>query len=160
FDMLLDSCTSIVVLWRYFNKSTANTKGKEHKAIIILGILFIVFSIVITVKCVIALVEKTVTAEELILAGMSAVAAVVMTTLAIIKFIIARKLKSRSICCDAFSSAMGAVISYGIILSAIIYANLQIWYIDAIVGILVAVVLAGWGIWVLVNEIQEMKASG
>ncbi|XP_070569837.1 transmembrane protein 163a-like [Ptychodera flava] len=156
FDMMLDSATSIVVLWRYFQARTVYVQEKERRAIIVLGMLFIVFSLVISIKSVVALLTSTSPSQESILAGVSTVAAVIMTSLAAVKFVIAKKLQSKSVLSDAFSSAMGAVISYGILIGAIIYANIDVAYLDSIIGIAVAVMLAGWGIWMLVTEIRNV----
>ncbi|XP_077997565.1 transmembrane protein 163a-like [Glandiceps talaboti] len=156
FDMMLDSVTSMVVLWRYFKKDTVYVKEKEHRAVICLALLFLLFAMIITIKCVIAIVTHTSPSQEIVLAGVSAISVVTMTTLAAIKFVIARKLNSKSIYSDAFSSAMGALISFGIILGAIIYVNLEVTIIDSIIGLIVAVMLAIWGMCILVNEIRKL----
>ncbi|XP_070560873.1 transmembrane protein 163b-like [Ptychodera flava] len=156
-DMALDSLTSVVVLWRFYNPDNKDAKAKERRAIYILGAMFIMFGGIILFKSVFALIVKSETTGEGILSIVSGIAAVVMTFLAGVKFAIARKLHSKSILSDAFSSAMGALISYGIVIGTLLSASCDVsnTLIDSVTGIVVAVMLAVWGVGMMFTEARK-----
>ncbi|XP_077998225.1 transmembrane protein 163a-like [Glandiceps talaboti] len=147
-DMMLDSMTSVVVLWRYFSKDNVKCKRKEQRAAVIIGAIFILCSMIILSKSIYTMVMKE-TTSEIILCVLSGLAAVAMTIIATFKFIIARKLNSRSVLSDAFSSALAALISYSIVIGSIISLNFNVssTTVDSSIGILISPLLAGWGIW-------------
>ncbi|XP_006823237.1 transmembrane protein 163a-like [Saccoglossus kowalevskii] len=158
FDMILDVLSSGVILWRFSGKSvTLGSSDKENKTIIVLGCMFIAFSAIIICKGVVTLICQDKVTSLILLTTLSTAGAIVTTILTIIKLTIARRLHSKSMYCDAFSSAMGAITGYSMLASTIAYALVGIWFLDAFIAILVGITMALWGIMLLVRHISCKK---
>eukprot|EP00057_Strongylocentrotus_purpuratus_P003917 XP_003727651.1 PREDICTED: transmembrane protein 163 [Strongylocentrotus purpuratus] len=84
----------------------------------------------------------------------------VCSTLAIFKFIIAKKLDSTSVQSDGYSSLAGAITALSMLISTIvIHYDLHVWYLDEIVGIIVGLLLAVYGIKLLVGVTRSSDLS-
>ncbi|XP_070569843.1 transmembrane protein 163a-like [Ptychodera flava] len=167
FDMLLDASSSGVVVWRFYGSSEAcGSPDKERRTVIVFAFLFIVFGLIILVKGVITLVAKVLMSGLLILTVLSTVGAVFTTILVTVKIVIAKKLNSQTMYCDAFSSGMGAITGFSILASTIAYATTGLWCLDGIVAVVVAVTMVAWGIWLLIQNVsfssskKETKGEG
>ncbi|KAF3857118.1 hypothetical protein F7725_008977 [Dissostichus mawsoni] len=89
FDASLDVLSSAIVLWRYSNP-----------ACIILGVVFILSSLCIIGKAIHALATKVLPEVDSFLFSVSIVSGLVCTILAVIKFMLGKKLTSRALITD------------------------------------------------------------
>lgn len=159
FDCLLDVGTSIVVLWRFMGSlGSVYSAEKERIALLFLGSLFIIAAVSIFARAIPDLINSTETSGGFWLMILASVSMVICTGLAITKFIIAKKLDSKSVLSDGYSSLAGAITALSMLISAIvIHYEVQVWYLDEIIGIVVGLLLAFYGIKTLVEVTQSME---
>ncbi|XP_072034459.1 transmembrane protein 163a-like [Amphiura filiformis] len=161
FDCILDVLTSAVVIWRFYGSiGTLYSSDRERIALLLLGCFFIVASLSIFARSVTDLVSQQHPKHGYPLFILAAVSVAACSILAIAKFIIAMKLKSKSVRTDGYSSLAGAITSFSILITTkLIERDRNIWYLDAIVGIAVGFLLLFYGVKVLIDVLNENPFS-
>lgn len=157
FDCLLDVGTSAVVIWRFMGSvSSVRSEKKERISLLFLGALFIIAAVSIFARAIPDLINDTETVSGMWLLILAIVSFFVCSTLAILKFIIAKKLDSTSIQSDGYSSLAGAITALSMLVSTIIIRyDFHVWYLDEIIGIIVGLLLTLYGIKLLVGVTQS-----
>ncbi|XP_054750180.2 transmembrane protein 163a-like isoform X2 [Lytechinus pictus] len=163
FDCLLDVGTSVVVIWRFTGSlGSVYSEKKERISLLFLGSLFIVAAVSIFARAIPDLIANTETISGMWLMILAGVSVFICSTLAILKFIIAKKLDSTSIQSDGYSSLAGGITALSMLISTtIIHFDYHVWYLDEIVGIVVGLLLTAYGIKLLVEVTQssDLKIS-
>ncbi|XP_038048835.1 transmembrane protein 163-like [Patiria miniata] len=161
FGCVLDVFTSVVVIWRFFGTvKTLYSEQRERMALLLLAGFFLVASFSITVRDLVELLDQTRTKDVSSLFSLAAISGTLCIILALGKFIIAKKLESKTVKSDGFSSLAGSITAYSILVSAaVIEAHPNVWYLDNIVGFCVAVLLMLYGIMLLV-QVLSPKCNG
>ncbi|XP_071941309.1 transmembrane protein 163a-like [Antedon mediterranea] len=157
FDCILDIFTSAIVIWRFYGSvGTLYSAERERMSLIFLGIIFTLASISIGARAVVNLASETHTIPHFSLYVLAATSGVICLVFALIKFVIASKLESRSLRTDALSSLAGSILGFSILLSTeVIKRNEEIWYLDEVVAIAVGLFLGVYGTRLLVDIFME-----
>ncbi|XP_071942187.1 transmembrane protein 163a-like [Antedon mediterranea] len=150
FDCFLDVGTSLVVIWRFCGSNNSQSTKKEKIALFILGILFILASTSVASKSVKFLIDDEVldtSAGLYILAGF---ATFFSMSLFIAKLYVANKLDSKSVRADGYSSLACGITAFTMIISSIAFTiDNSVYYLDDIVGLVLAVLLLLYGIKII-----------
>ncbi|XP_061198341.1 transmembrane protein 163a-like [Saccostrea echinata] len=134
-NAILDSTSSIVVLWRFHSKDLYS-ESRERKACFIIAILFVVSSTSLLTMSIVTLVKETKEKQLVTLSILSLVNGCSNLVLGIIKFGIGYKLESKSLMTDSVITFVGAVISFSAFLAIDLYEhNSSLWYIDNVFGV-------------------------
>ncbi|XP_033103432.1 transmembrane protein 163-like [Anneissia japonica] len=161
FDCFLDVGTSVVVIWRFYGKtSTSYSVERELKALLFLGILFILAAISVAGKSIKYLVDGTLVKTSAWLYGLAVCSTLICMFLSISKFYTAYKLNSQSVRADGYSSLACGITSFTIIISSLVYSsNKNVYYLDDIIGIILSVLLLCYGIKLCVEVCSSSAAN-
>ncbi|XP_071505672.1 transmembrane protein 163a-like [Diadema antillarum] len=162
FDCLLDVGTSAVVLWRFMGSvGTVHSPEKERIALLFLGALFVIAAISIFARSIPDLISSTETSNGFWLILLAGISMTICILLAVSKFIIARKLDSKSILSDGYSSLAGAITTLSMLISSIVISEQpSVWYLDEVIGLIVGLLLCFYGIKLLVDVLQYADMKG
>ncbi|XP_062619053.1 transmembrane protein 163-like, partial [Saccostrea cucullata] len=134
-NAILDSTSSIVVLWRFHSKDLYS-ESREQKACLIIAILFVVSSTSLLVMTIVTLVKENKEKQLVTLSILSLVNGCSNLVLGIVKCGIGYKLESKSLMNDSVITFVGAVISFSAFLAIDLYEhNSSLWYIDNVFGV-------------------------
>lgn len=139
-ECLLDMLSSIIVIWQYLTPHYSF--ARERAACILLGLFFILSAIAIISKAMDDLIVRespTWIPVLIILAGVGAAACFL---LAVIKFILAKRLGSLSLVLDGINSLISSFCAVAIIVSDLVYdSNPEVWYMDAVLSTVAALIM-------------------
>ncbi|KAK5874895.1 hypothetical protein CesoFtcFv8_027442 [Champsocephalus esox] len=160
FDASLDVLSSAIVLWRYSNPSAVHSAHREYLACIILGVVFILSSLCIIGKAIHALATKVLPEVDSFLFSVSIVSGSLCIILAVIKFMLGKKLTSRALITDGFNSLVGGVMGFSILISAEVFKHEpQVWYLDATIGVLIGLIILAYGVKLLVDMVPRVRQT-
>ncbi|XP_071822806.1 transmembrane protein 163a-like isoform X1 [Apostichopus japonicus] len=159
FDCVLDIGTSAVVIWRFMGPvGSIYSKEKERMALLVLGVLFILACCSISIRSIMELVKAEIPEDNLWVLIVAFGSTIICFSLAIAKFAIAKKLNSKSIRSDGYSSLAGGVTGFTWVISSfIIQKNNDLWFIDDIIGICVALMLLYYGLCLLYQNLDRSQ---
>nr|XP_009859685.1 transmembrane protein 163-like [Ciona intestinalis] len=164
FSSLLDMLSSIVVLWRYYHAYETFSYRREHISCTVLGSVFIISSIGISVRAILGLLdgvspdmsEKGLT----MLVATSIFATCACFILFVVKVLIAKKLDSWTVFTDALNSLAGAVVALSMVItSELTDVDRYLWFLDSTVGLIVSLFLLIYGLWLLSKHAPEIYKS-
>ncbi|CAD5121182.1 unnamed protein product [Dimorphilus gyrociliatus] len=160
---LLDCVSSAIVIWRYGsggNYSLYNSR-RERLACIALGVIFNISSLVIISKTSYALGKSKKPLENSSVEIISAINGSVCIMLAVGKYFIGKYLESEAVTTDAFNSFIESLMAFSIVINEALYKkNPSIWYVDAIVSYVSALLFTIWGMRLLIiNLSKKAKAK-
>ncbi|KAL1434356.1 hypothetical protein MTO96_011977 [Rhipicephalus appendiculatus] len=139
-ECLLDMLSSIIVIWQYLTPHYSF--ARERVACMLLGLFFILSAVAIISKAMDDLIVRespTWIPVLIILAGVGAAACFL---LAVIKFILARRLGSLSLVLDGINSLISSFCAVAIIVSDLVYdSNPEVWYMDAVLSTVAALIM-------------------
>ncbi|CAG5114723.1 unnamed protein product, partial [Candidula unifasciata] len=160
-DGVLDSLSSIVVLWRFYDSSSSTkTEARERKACIVVSILFFVSAFSLVFKSANAIVQNTQAADhdESMLNGrlltviFFSLCGVIALAIATLKVYVGWKLHSHVLIIDSIITYVGAAISFLGILAMEMYTEDQdVWYLDAMFGLFCGTFLFLFGLKLLIQ---------
>ncbi|KAL9958881.1 hypothetical protein ACROYT_G035953 [Oculina patagonica] len=156
---VLDSFSSLVVLWRFSVKESKETNSfeRERRACITIAVCFILSAFAITAKALYTLVVNEKPTKEFLMEMLSIGSFLFLLFLTCFKCLIADRVHSRAMRTDAINSLAGAVMTLGMIASDVVCdKNPKICYLDSATAILIAIALFSYG----VMTILEMTTSG
>lgn len=164
FSAVLDLLSSVVVLWRYYKSYDTFSMYRENVSCVVLAVLFILSSVSIGAKAVYNLdlgdTPDYSTEGLRVLVITSIISSVLCFLLLILKLHLSKKLSSRTLFTDAMNSLAAAVIALSIVVtSEVSKVDKQLWYLDSTIGILVAILLLAYGIWLLVKHAPLLKSG-
>ncbi|KAH7983689.1 hypothetical protein HPB52_013546 [Rhipicephalus sanguineus] len=139
-ECLLDMLSSIIVIWQYLTPHYSF--ARERVACMLLGLFFILSAVAIISKAMDDLIVRespTWIPVLIILAGVGAAACFL---LAVIKFILAKRLGSLSLVLDGINSLISSFCAVAIIVSDLVYdSNPEVWYMDAVLSTVAALIM-------------------
>jgi len=151
-ESFVDVWSSVLVLWRFWS-TDANSSHKqtifnqrEQRASFGIAVTFILIGLFVAVQAIIHIAnrEREENAEALL--AISTISAVFLAALAAIKFRISRELNSPSLYKDGMSSVAVSLLSFGILLSTVVYdLEPDVWWLDYAVALLISVFLIVYG---------------
>ncbi|XP_060586458.1 transmembrane protein 163a-like [Ruditapes philippinarum] len=157
-DSILDSISSVVILWRFHGRDTIYSNTREIRACIMIGALFVLSGLLLSIRCVYALVCVEMPRKPAIILTMASINAFCCLVLGSGKIYLGLQLESRALIIDSIITFTGAVMSiFTLIFSAVYEYNKQFWYLDDSFGLLCALFLFGYGIRVIVISRSELK---
>ncbi|KAL3886704.1 hypothetical protein ACJMK2_026683 [Sinanodonta woodiana] len=152
-DALLDSFSSMVILWRFYG-SVVNSEEKEKIACGILGVLFLISFGSLASKSIFALVVHE-TMEGLTVT-VAIVNGIICSILGFTKIYVGFKLDSRALRTDSAITLTGAVLSFmGLISIEVYHLNENLWYLDDIFGLTCSLFFLVYGLWVLWTVLRK-----
>jgi len=142
----VDFLGSVLVLWRFAgNVSKEVLDSREQRADAGISMMFIVLGIVVGIDGVKDLLYRDKDRDVVELIALYAPSLVVFVLLGCAKIHVGRAVKSSSLRKDGMCSLAGALLSAGVLLSAVIEELTPIWWIDSLVAVIVAMGLASKG---------------
>ncbi|KAE8581503.1 hypothetical protein XENTR_v10024812 [Xenopus tropicalis] len=160
FDAVLDVLSSAIVLWRYSNAAAVHSAHREYMACCILGAIFVLSSICIISKAIHDLAIRVLPEVDGFLFSVSILSGILCSLLAAIKFMLGKVLTSRALITDGFNSLVGGIMGFSILLSAEVYKhNASVWYLDGSVGILIGLIIMGYGIKLLTDMVPRVRQT-
>lgn len=127
---------------------------REKKASALLAMMFILLGCVVILQEVVHLATEDYpyTANAIII--VSSCSMLIMIPLAIIKYRISRPLNSIALKKDALCSLCVGIVSIGVFITAVIYVNHPgVWWLDAIIAVIVSLALICYGGFTLIHSI-------
>jgi len=151
FAAVLDSFSSVVVLWRFSGtksqESNSSEREKERRACIAIAICFILSAFAIASKAVYSLIAEGFPGMEHMMEMLSIASLLILIFLTCSKCLVAYKVHSRAMKTDGINSLAGAVMTLGMITSDIVCQNNpSICYLDSATAILIAIALFSYGV--------------
>lgn len=141
-ECLLDMLSSIIVIWQYLTPHYSF--ARERAACILLGLFFILSAIAIISKAMDDLIvrESPTWFQIPVLIILAGVGAAACFLLAVIKFILAKRLGSLSLVLDGINSLISSFCAVAIIVSDLVYdSNPEVWYMDAVLSTVAALIM-------------------
>ncbi|KAG0422113.1 hypothetical protein HPB47_002035, partial [Ixodes persulcatus] len=138
-ECLLDMLSSIIVIWQYLTPHYSF--ARERIACMLLGLFFIISAIAIISKAMEDLIVRE-SPTWVILVMDNVAGAAACFALALVKFVLARRMGSLSLVLDGINSLISAFCAVAIIVSDLVYdSNPEIWYMDAVLSTVAALVM-------------------
>lgn len=171
-DSLLDVVSSCLVIWRFYaaDVDPAILAWRERLADFVLSWLFIIVGLFVFGLATRRLSHHSHISDEDLLLASNIPTVIVLSILSHIKFHVYRALNSQTMLKDAIGSFTGAGVSLGVCIGIVIeQGNPDIWWVDAVIAMMVAVFIAYIGgsslqdmgqwwkksYWLVHPEIQE-----
>ncbi|KAM3916804.1 transmembrane protein 163 [Leptodactylus fuscus] len=160
FDAVLDVLSSAIVLWRYSNAAAVHSAHREYLACVILGVIFLLSALCIVVKAIHDLSIRVLPEVDNFLFSVSILSGILCTLLAAVKFMLGKVLTSRALITDGFNSLVGGIMGFSILISAEVYKhNSKVWYLDGTFGILIGLIIMGYGIKLLLDMVPRVRQT-
>ncbi|XP_041378573.1 transmembrane protein 163-like isoform X2 [Gigantopelta aegis] len=152
-DAILDSMSSLVVIWRFFGSSTVvYSPTKERMACIVVANLFFVAAACLVGKSAHALAVNLVEDKSLQILIFASVSGIVSVILGTMKVYLGYELESRVLLTDSVITFTGAAIAFANCVGMYaLESDERLWIMDPIFGILCGVFLIGFGAKLLVD---------
>ncbi len=144
-DSLLDVISSCLVIWRFYaaDVDPAVLAWREKLANFILSWLFIIMALFVFGLATRRLSSHSHISDEELLLASNIPTVIVLSILSHVKFHIYRALNSQTMFKDAIGSFTGAGVSLGVCIGIVIeQADSDIWWVDAVVAMMVALLIA------------------
>ncbi|KAJ7389045.1 hypothetical protein OS493_034180 [Desmophyllum pertusum] len=151
---VLDSFSSMVVLWRFSTRESqgSNSLERETRACIAIAVCFILSAFAIAAKAVYTLVKDRIPTKEFLMEMLSIGSCLFLIFLTSFKCLIADKVHSRAMRTDAINSLAGAFMTLGMIASDVVCDNNpNICYLDSVTAILIAIALFSYGVMTIIE---------
>ncbi|XP_061579947.1 transmembrane protein 163a [Cololabis saira] len=160
FDATLDVMSSVIVLWRYSNAAAVHSAHREYIACIVLGVVFVLSSLCILGKAIHGLVAKMPPQVDDFLFSVSIVSGFACGVLAVVKFMLGRKLTSRALITDGFNSLVGAILGFSILISAEVFdEHPSVWFLDGTIGVLIGLIIFAYGVKLLTDMVPRVRQT-
>lgn len=156
-ENLVDTISSLLVLWRFWGGGTsvpeAELDRREKRADVGIAFSFVMLAFIVGSDAIGHLVEREATENVDALFGISAPSIVIFALLGGVKMHLGLATNSQSLIKDAACSICGALLSVGTCVSAsLVVGNTGIWYIDAVVAVVISEALLVYGLYTLVTK--------
>lgn len=149
-DAILDSLSSIAVVWRFLSADIFS-QSRERRACIIIGFLFLVSAISLIAKAIYAILSETHETKNVYLyEWFASTCAAISIILASTKVYLGYKLCSRALATDSIITYVGAVTCIAGVAGLELYnRDSGLWYLDSVFGIACGAFLLCFGIRLL-----------
>uniref|UniRef100_A0A8C4R0H9 Transmembrane protein 163a n=1 Tax=Eptatretus burgeri TaxID=7764 RepID=A0A8C4R0H9_EPTBU len=159
-DALLDCVSSLIVVWRYYNIAAIYSSRREYLSCAVLGAMFLVSAICVEGKSIHNLSHKLIPEVDGFLLSVSLLSGVGCLLLAIAKFLLGQVLSSRVLITDAYNSLAGSMMGFSVLLSDEVFRyHPAVWYLDAVIGILIGLLVFCYGTRLLVDVIPKIRQT-
>ncbi|CAL1528598.1 unnamed protein product [Lymnaea stagnalis] len=158
-DALLDSLSSVAVVWRFQGQvDCVYSLIRERKACIVIGVLFLVSAVSLIVKSVIAIIMETHEEKEVLLFdSFSLTCGVISVIIAGAKIYVGLKLGSRALYTDSIITLVGAASCFAGVAGLELYVeDTNLWYIDSVFGVICGLFLLLFGIRLLYTSMTQV----
>lgn len=160
FDATLDVMSSFIVIWRYSNAAAVHSAHREYIACVVLGIVFVLSSMVILGKAIHNLATGMPPEVDDFLYSVSIVSGFTCSLLAVAKFWLGRVLTSRALITDGFNSLVGAIMGFSILISAEVFKHdTDVWFLDGIIGVLIGLTILAYGFKLLKDMVPRVRQT-
>jgi divalent metal cation (Fe/Co/Zn/Cd) transporter len=154
-DTILDVLTFLIIIWRF--SSSQDQLKREILILRILSILFIMSGLSVFIDSILDIIDRTRPIPSHYLAIALGIQTCIFFCLATAKCIVARKLNVISAYSDAFNTSLAALTALSLTVSIVIYnSNVNIWYIDPILGMFISTAIIVYGIWMMFKSFQTV----
>ena len=157
-NVIADMLSTIIIIWQYTGKAGSSFSWeRERRATIVLSLLMMGMGIGVFIKAVYNLIHEIQEFEKWELFAVCDVSLLIYPALAAAKMIVAQKLRSSAFLIDAICSVVASVTAGGLLASLIIYWYFPVWYVDPIMGILIAIFMVAYAGRMLYTLIYPKK---
>ncbi|XP_069112988.1 transmembrane protein 163a-like isoform X2 [Argopecten irradians] len=154
---LLDSASSIVVLWRFHSKEIYS-ESAESRACLIIGFFFLLSSLFLVGKTIYDLVRRVKEIKSSMVWTLALVNGVINVILGVSKICIGYKIESMALLTDSAITIIGAVMSFAVVGALEAYmADSSLWYIDSIFGIICSLILFSFSVKLIAKHSATSK---
>ncbi|XP_062518891.1 transmembrane protein 163a-like [Corticium candelabrum] len=157
FNSFLDACTSVIVLWRFWGSAGAKYLWqRERKATILVAWLFVISAFGIIARAIVALRQDTKPSDTVAIIIFASISLTMAGMMAWMKYTIGLRMHSTVLKTDALNSLMGMFMGLGVVISTVVYhEDEKVWYLDSIVGIIIAILLFVTGLRMLTKLLSR-----
>jgi len=159
FDALLDTLSSLVVIWRYWCSELYSPK-RESVACLVLGHLFLASTGIITWKSITTIMEDVPPVLDIKLFYIYLTDAVVCSLLLIAKLYLGWKLESKVLYTDSINTGLEALMAMASIVGEVLSDKSNYsgaWLIDPVAALFSAAVLLIYGVGVIIHSGLVLK---
>lgn len=153
-DTILDVLSFIAIIWRF---TSANEQTKREVLVLrVLAILFFISGLGVFVDSIEDFRERIHPLTNYYLVIAAAVQTLIFFSLALAKYIVAKKLNVISAYSDVFNTFMAGLTACSIGITITIYnSNKNVWYLDPIIGMIISIVIMFYGIWMMYKSFKK-----
>ncbi|GFR64312.1 transmembrane protein 163 [Elysia marginata] len=157
-DALLDSLSSVAVVWR-FSDSTDHLTAlvREYKACIAIGALFLVSAASLMVRSVLAILTHTKIAKHVTLfIEISLSCGIISLAIGLIKIYLGYKVGSQALYTDSVITLVGAATCFMALAGLELYIhNKALWFLDSVFGMVCGFFLVIFGVRLLIQTLRN-----
>lgn len=145
---LLDMLTTVIVVWRFVGPAGMNVSDakRELKAVVILSLVICFFSIGILGKVIYQLTKANWPFYELKLMIICNIGFAAYVILGWLKFVLGRRIQSKALIMDAYSTFAASGMACGLLFSLLVYHFTKLWFLDSIMAIIISTLLFAYSI--------------
>jgi len=159
----VDFLSSALVCWRFWGGGKAvpeaQLEQREKRASVGIAISFVILAFVVGGVAIGHLSTHERPSDVTVLIALSVPSAIAFGLLGGLKMWVGQATSSASMKKDAACSLCGAVLSLGVIVGALaVGADERLWFVDALVAVVVALLLLSYGCFVLVKNAKQNNA--
>ena len=153
-DTILDVLSFIAIIWRF--TSTKDQSKREIYVLRILAILFFISGLGVLIDSINDLRDRIHPLKNYYLVIAAVIETLVFFCLALAKYIVAKKLNVISAYSDVFNTFMAGVTACSIGITITIYnSHNNLWYLDPIIGMIIALVIMAYGLWMMFKSLRK-----
>lgn len=153
-DTILDVLSFLAIIWRF--TSTNDQTKREVLVLRVLAILFFISGLGVFVDSIEDLRERIHPLTNYYIVIAAAVQTLIFFSLALAKYIVAKKLNVISAYSDAFNTFIAGFTACSIGITITIYnSNNNVWYLDPIIGMIISIVIMSYGIWMMYKSFRK-----
>lgn len=153
-DTILDVLSFIAIIWRF--TSTTDSTKREVYVLRILSLLFFISGLGVFIDSINDLRDRVHPLTNYYLVIAAVIQTVIFFSLALAKYIVAKKLNVISAYSDVFNTFIAGFTACSIGITITIYnSNNNLWYLDPIIGMIISIVIMGYGIWMMYKSLRK-----
>jgi len=157
----VDFCGSVLVLWRFTSDksdSKQRLESREQRADAGISIMFLILGSVVFVDALKDILHRDRDRDLVELIALYSPSLVVFLLLGVAKIHVGRCVRSQSLQKDGACSLAGALLSAGVLLSAVVEKFSTVWWLDSFVAVIVSTGLAAKGLSSLYHFYRRNRA--
>ncbi|KAK3776678.1 hypothetical protein RRG08_049686 [Elysia crispata] len=157
-DALLDSLSSVAVVWRFCDITDhATALVREYKACIVIGVLFLVSAVSLIVRSVLAILNRTKLAKHVTLfIEISLSCGLISLAIGLVKIYLGYRIGSRALYTDSIITLVGAATCFMALAGLELYSHdKELWFLDSVFGMVCGLFLVIFGVRLLYQTLKN-----
>lgn len=157
-DALLDSLSSVAVVWRFSDSTDhATAHFREYKACLAIGVLFMVSASSLIGRSILGILTRTKLVNNVtLIMEISLSCGIISLAIGVIKIYIGFKVGSQALYTDSIITLVGSATCFMALASLELYTHdKQLWFLDSVFGIVCGFFLIVFGIRLLYHTVKN-----